>query len=52
VLVLRYYQQLGDAEIADLLGCAQATVRGHAHRALITLRSDLAVEQMAQAKEN
>jgi RNA polymerase sigma-70 factor (sigma-E family) len=52
VLVLRYYEQLADPEIAELLGCAQATVRAHAHRALTTLRNGLAVEQMAPAKEN
>jgi RNA polymerase sigma-70 factor (sigma-E family) len=38
VLVLRYYEQLEDEAIADLLGCAPATVRSHASRALRTLR--------------
>lgn len=38
VLVLRYYEQLEDEQIADLLGCAPATVRSHASRALKTLR--------------
>ncbi|WP_203838932.1 MULTISPECIES: SigE family RNA polymerase sigma factor [Winogradskya] len=38
VLVLRYYEQLEDEQIADLLGCSQATVRSHASRALKTLR--------------
>jgi len=52
VVVLRYYEQLADAEIADLLGCAQATVRAHAHRALTTLRTGLAIEQMAEARES
>jgi RNA polymerase sigma-70 factor (sigma-E family) len=52
VVVLRYYEQLTDAEIADLLGCAQATVRAHAHRALTTLRDGLTTEHLAQAKEN
>lgn len=52
VVVLRYYEQLTDPEIADLLGCAQATVRAHAHKALMTLRKGLSVEQMAQAKES
>jgi len=46
VLVLRYYQQLTDAEIADVLGCSQSTVRGYAHRALTVLRADLAVEAL------
>jgi RNA polymerase sigma-70 factor (sigma-E family) len=52
VVVLRYYEQLTDSEIAELLGCAQATVRAHAHRALTTLRNGLTVEQLAQVKEN
>ena len=51
VVVLRYYEQFADSEIADLLGCAQATVRAHAHRALTTLRNGMTIEQMAQAKE-
>jgi RNA polymerase sigma-70 factor (sigma-E family) len=38
VLVLRYYEQMDDEAIADLLGCAPATVRSHASRALKTLR--------------
>jgi RNA polymerase sigma-70 factor (sigma-E family) len=39
VLVLRYYEQLPDAEIAALLGCAEATVRSIAARALTALRA-------------
>jgi RNA polymerase sigma-70 factor (sigma-E family) len=38
VLVLRYYEGLSDAEIADVLGCSPGTVRGYAARALATLR--------------
>ncbi|GIG19896.1 hypothetical protein Cch01nite_06200 [Cellulomonas chitinilytica] len=38
VLVLRYYEGLDDAEIADVLGTSGATVRSHASRALATLR--------------
>jgi RNA polymerase sigma-70 factor (sigma-E family) len=41
VLVLRYYEALSDAEIAEVLGCAPGTVRGYASRALATLRVDL-----------
>jgi RNA polymerase sigma factor (sigma-70 family) len=52
VVVLRYYEQLADSEIADLLGCAQTTVRAHAHRALTTLRNGLTIDQMAEAKES
>jgi RNA polymerase sigma-70 factor (sigma-E family) len=52
VVVLRYYEQLADSEIADLLGCAQATVRAHAHKALTTLRDGLTIEKLAGAKES
>ena len=38
VLVLRYYEQLEDEVIADLLGCSPATVRSQASKALRTLR--------------
>jgi RNA polymerase sigma-70 factor (sigma-E family) len=38
VLVLRYYEDLDDAAIADILGCTAVTVRTHAMRALNTLR--------------
>jgi RNA polymerase sigma-70 factor (sigma-E family) len=51
VLVLRYYEQFTDAEIADVLGCSAVTVRGYAHRALATLRTDLTALLTADAKE-
>jgi RNA polymerase sigma-70 factor (sigma-E family) len=51
VLVLRYYEQLTDAEIADVLGCSAGTVRGYAHRALASLRVDLSAELTAGTKE-
>ena len=38
VLVLRYYEGLTDAEIAELLGCSPGTVRGYASRGLAALR--------------
>lgn len=41
VLVLRYYEQLDDAEIATLMGISRATVRSQAMRALAKLRADL-----------
>ena len=40
VIVLRYYEGLGDADIAVLVGCSQATVRSHASRALKGLQLD------------
>jgi len=39
VLVLRYYEDLPDAEIADLIGAKQPTVRSLAHRGLAALRA-------------
>jgi RNA polymerase sigma-70 factor (sigma-E family) len=39
VLVLRYYEDLSDAEIATILGCTPATVRSQAARALAALRT-------------
>ena len=51
VLVLRYYEQLADAEIAEVLGCSSGTVRGYAHRALARLRVDLSAELTAGAEE-
>jgi RNA polymerase sigma-70 factor (sigma-E family) len=41
VLVLRYYEDRSDAEIAELLGCAPGSVRGYASRALAALRVEL-----------
>ncbi len=38
VLVLRFYEDLDDTEIADLLGMTTGTVRSNASRALATLR--------------
>lgn len=40
VLVLRYYEDLDDAEIADVLAVAEGTVRSTASRALAALRVD------------
>jgi RNA polymerase sigma-70 factor (sigma-E family) len=38
VLVLRFYEDLPDGSIAEVLGCRPATVRVHAARALTRLR--------------
>ncbi len=42
VVVLRYYEDLSDPDIAHLLGCSAATVRVHAFKALKRLRAVLA----------
>jgi RNA polymerase sigma-70 factor (sigma-E family) len=41
VLVLRYYEDLPEAEIAALLRCSPGTVKTHAHRGLRALRAEL-----------
>lgn len=41
VIVLRYYEDLDDATIAQILECTPATVRTHAMRALHKLRGHL-----------
>ncbi|GAB7046365.1 SigE family RNA polymerase sigma factor [Catenuloplanes indicus] len=41
VLVLRFYEDLPDDEIAALLGCGQSTVRSQAARALARMRTML-----------
>jgi RNA polymerase sigma-70 factor (sigma-E family) len=39
VIVLRYYEDLDDDRIADLLGCSAPTVRSHASKATTRLRA-------------
>jgi RNA polymerase sigma-70 factor (sigma-E family) len=41
VLVLRYLEDLPEAQVADILGCSVGTVRSQAHKALAQLRSAL-----------
>ena len=49
VLVLRYYEDLSDAGIADALGCSVGAVRAYASRALATLRLDTTIEEVRHA---
>ena len=41
VIVLRYYEDLSEREIADALGCSTGTVKSTAHHALKALRAAL-----------
>lgn len=43
-VVLRYFEDLTDAEIAQALTCRATTVRGYIHRALKTLRIDATLD--------
>jgi RNA polymerase sigma-70 factor (sigma-E family) len=47
VLVLRYFEDLPESQVAEILGCSVGTVRSQAHRAIARLRElvpDLAAE--------
>ena len=44
VIVLRYYEDLSEAEIAEVLGCSRGTVKSTAHRALKNLRTAMPTE--------
>ncbi|MGN6250380.1 MAG: SigE family RNA polymerase sigma factor [Marmoricola sp.] len=50
VIVLRYYEQLSEREIAQALGCSTGTVKSTAHRALASLRA--AVEDENRREED
>ncbi|HEY7042691.1 MAG TPA: sigma-70 family RNA polymerase sigma factor, partial [Nocardioidaceae bacterium] len=41
VLVLRYYSDLSEAQIAEALGISSGSVKSHAHRGLAALRTTL-----------
>lgn len=47
VLVLRYLEDLPEAEVASLLGCSAGTVKTHAHRGLRALRAIGALDAFA-----
>jgi len=42
VLVLRYYSDLSEQQIAEALDISTGAVKSHAHRALAALRDSLA----------
>jgi RNA polymerase sigma-70 factor (sigma-E family) len=46
VLVLRYYEDLTEEQIAEVLGCSRGTVKSQAHDALRTLRARLGSEEV------
>jgi RNA polymerase sigma factor (sigma-70 family) len=40
-VALRYYEDLTEAQTAEILGCSVGTVKSQVHRALATLRTKL-----------
>jgi RNA polymerase sigma-70 factor (sigma-E family) len=46
VIVLRYYEELSEAEIADVLGISVGTVKSQASRALASMRTRVDTEPM------
>ncbi len=40
-LVLRFYEDLPEREVADVLGCSVGTVKSHTHRGLARLRQEV-----------
>lgn len=51
VMVLRYYDDLSEAQIARQLGCSPGTVKGHASRALKSLRRQMTSQTRTNATE-
>jgi RNA polymerase sigma-70 factor (sigma-E family) len=49
VLVLRYFEQLSEAETAEALGCSVGTVKSAAARGLVRLREMTAAAESAEA---
>ena len=49
VIVLRYYEDLSEAQIADALGCAQGTVKSQASAAIAALRRAAAAAGVGEA---
>ena len=48
VLVLRYYEDLSEADIADVLGCSRGTVKSQAAKGLARLREIVEKESARQ----
>jgi RNA polymerase sigma factor (sigma-70 family) len=48
VLVLRYYEDLSEAHIADVLGCSRGTVKSQAAKGLARLREIVEKESARQ----
>jgi DNA-directed RNA polymerase specialized sigma24 family protein len=51
VLVLRYFEDLPEAEVARLLGCSVGTVKSTASRGLARLQAAMAADVPLTTKE-
>ena len=51
VLVLRYFEDLSEAQVAQLLGCSVGTVKSTASRGLTRLHAALSPEVSLSTKE-
>jgi RNA polymerase sigma-70 factor (sigma-E family) len=52
VIVLRYYEDLTEAQIADVLGCAPGTVKSQSSAAIRALRRALAASGVGEGVED
>jgi RNA polymerase sigma-70 factor (sigma-E family) len=52
VIVLRYYEDLTEAQIADVLGCAPGTVKSQSAAAIAALRRALAAAGVKEAVDS
>ncbi|PVG82016.1 SigE family RNA polymerase sigma factor [Nocardioides gansuensis] len=52
VIVLRYYEDLTEVQIAEVLGCAPGTVKSQASAAMKALRRALAASGVGEAMES
>ncbi|HEX6683708.1 MAG TPA: SigE family RNA polymerase sigma factor [Candidatus Limnocylindrales bacterium] len=46
VIVLRYYEDLTESQVAEALGCSVGTVRSRTHRAVVSLREALPATEL------
>jgi RNA polymerase sigma-70 factor (sigma-E family) len=46
VVVLRFYEDRSESDVATLLGCSVGTVKTHQHRALAALRANPALREL------
>ena len=51
VIVLRYYEDLSEQDIADALGCAVGTVKSTAHDAMTALRRGIAAVPVPEGSD-